>query len=347
MNTLEIFNSGYENRAARKYFKNLYQQLIEDFKIQGFSEWIDWLQEELYSKRLKTLDVVDFSVLTSVKSFYDKKNYEPYLDGLFIPNIVHKDSKEGYEWSLCTEHNAFSLQIAVSLRTILKQILKGGREAHLAYLEELKEEAKAKETEAAALPELPIPKNEFPLIQSSAKNSVLDILNLQDSMCKTTNRLQADCMKAMNSFSEQMTALKKDFYDSLHKWQSDLYPQAYKPLAERYIELHRMLNIEKIIAKQLEDKNVPAETSDMLSRLNRNLSLFLKRFEQALLGIGLLVYYPKRGDVFNEVLHNCSSAVDIPENAKIVQCLIPGILKISSIHPEGDVVVPAVVKINK
>ena len=86
-----------------------------------------------------------------------------------------------------------------------------------------------------------------------------------------------------------------------------------------------------------------------LQKLNRTLTNSLKRFEGALTGIDLYVYYPSAGTEFDEMWHQVWQEDTDEEsdynNKRITECIVPGIAKKSKDGGEDDVIIPAEVKV--
>lgn len=76
--------------------------------------------------------------------------------------------------------------------------------------------------------------------QNASKEKSEKIDEIHSQMCKETNQLQAQWVKALDDTYTKLNELKTDFYKVLRDWQTSLYPSEYRPIAERYIELYRM-----------------------------------------------------------------------------------------------------------
>lgn len=176
---------------------------------------------------------------------------------------------------------------------------------------------------------------------------------IHGEMCDQTNAIQASWIKALDSAMEQLNGVKADFYQHLRGWQEGLYPRTVKPLAERYLELYRILNVDKLIRaevvfqdSQAAQGTVPApSTVAGLNKLNKTLTTFLRRFETALDSLGLRVYYPANGEVFDDIWHVSEEEELECQNQPIQACVLPGIAKKATDGGEDDVVIPAVVRI--
>lgn len=176
---------------------------------------------------------------------------------------------------------------------------------------------------------------------------------LHGEMCDQTNAVQANWIKALDSTLEQLNTVKADFYQHLRGWQEALYPRSVKPLAERYLELYRILNVDKLIREEVvfQDSASPMgvapapSTVTGLNKLNKTLTTFLRRFETALDSLGLRVYYPTDGELFDDIWH-VPEEEDVDCHAQPIKtCVLPGIAKKAVDGGEDDVVIPAVVRI--
>lgn len=208
---------------------------------------------------------------------------------------------------------------------------------------------------------------------------------IHDEMCDYTNKLQISWVKALDGAVKDLTNIKEDFYKKIHNWQVGLYPHEIRPLAERYIELYSIANIDKIIAEELFRINSTNNTTNQerktteiqlenagtvtvvdesqgetlihkyntspvleeLEKLNRNLSIFLKKFEFSLNGLDMYVYYPEDGEVYDEVWHviEDDAEFDASKEHRIKQCILPGIAKKVNDDSEDDVIIMATVKV--
>lgn len=175
---------------------------------------------------------------------------------------------------------------------------------------------------------------------------------IHGEMCDKTNTLQAKWIKVLDNTLEQLNAVKTDFYQHLSQWQKALYPREVKALAECYLELYRMLNVNKLLREEVvfqadQPQTEPSpKTVEGLHKLNKTLTTFLRHFEAALDGLGLYAYYPQPGELFDEMRHTPEDEDAVCEGKTIQFCIQPGIAKKSSDGGEDDVVIPAEVRLN-
>ena len=160
-----------------------------------------------------------------------------------------------------------------------------------------------------------------------------------------------------------MSDIKSEFYSHLHNWQVSLFPKEIKPLAERFLELYRIINVDKMLREEILLKSLSDEMSDDLTdsrvdknndleiriaglqKLNKTLTTFLRRFELSLNGLDLYVFYPNPGDEFDETWHILDDEDEEYEGKYIKECIVPGIAKKANDDYGDDVLIPAVVKV--
>lgn len=173
---------------------------------------------------------------------------------------------------------------------------------------------------------------------------------IHNDLCDKTNDLQAAWVKTLSTAIEELSSIKEDFYGHLHRWQVSLYPHELRPLAERYVELYHIVNVDKLIAGellQLESDKSSSPTMEGLKKLNKTLTTFLRKFELSLNGLDLYVFYPESGSRFDEVWHvlEDDSNFDDTKDYKIKGCMVPGVAKKINDSSEDDVVIQAVVSV--
>ena len=197
--------------------------------------------------------------------------------------------------------------------------------------------------------------DEIAQIVLNDKTTLNKIDRMHEQMCDKTNSLQAAWSRALEEAAENLNGIKAEFYRHLHEWQVSLYPRELRPLCERYVELYRFINVDKLICEEIlyqdsgsqEKPNANPDTVCALQKLNRTLTTFLRKFEISLNGMGLYVYYPKTGDTFDDMWHICEDEPDNCEGKKISQYIIPGIAKKANDDSEDDVIIRATVMVEK
>lgn len=188
-------------------------------------------------------------------------------------------------------------------------------------------------------------------------------MTVHTEMCDTTNAVQARWIQALDDTISKMSDIKSEFYSHLHDWQVSLFPKEIKPLAERFLELYRIINVDKMLREEILLKSLSDEMSDDLTdsrvdknndleiriaglqKLNKTLTTFLRRFELSLNGLDLYVFYPNPGDEFDETWHILDDEDEEYEGKYIKECIVPGIAKKANDDYGDDVLIPAVVKV--
>lgn len=188
-------------------------------------------------------------------------------------------------------------------------------------------------------------------------------MTVHTEMCDATNAVQARWIQALDDTISKMSDIKSEFYSHLHGWQVSLFPKEIKPLAERFLELYRIINVDKMLREEILLKSLSDEMSDDLTdsrvdknndleiriaglqKLNKTLTTFLRRFELSLNGLDLYVFYPNPGDEFDETWHILDDEDEEYEGKYIKECIVPGIAKKANDDYGDDVLIPAVVKL--
>lgn len=182
------------------------------------------------------------------------------------------------------------------------------------------------------------------LIEQNQK-SLAKSEEIHDQMCSKTNELQVVWMRSLTTATDQLLALKEEFYKHLRTWQQGLYPSEYEQLAERYIELYRIIDLDKVISETMVDAENNTVVLNKLQSLDKSLHIFLHKFETSMNGLGLYVYRADVGDDFDYVWHmNEDDSIDC-SGKKIRNCITPGVAKCVQGDDEDDVIIPALVSI--
>lgn len=223
---------------------------------------------------------------------------------------------------------------------------------------------------------------------SSHKSEMKRIEEIHGEMCEKTNALQAVWVKSMEKTVESLNDIKKDFYRQIHEWQSSVYISETRGIAERFLELYRIINVDRLIREEvvfqylqehqqekasdescadektpetslpqqeertetvpLEEQNPPSsKTVEALQKLNKNLTIFLRRFEASLNDLGLYAYYPKEGEAYDEIWHMAEDEEDSYEGRIVAECVLPGIAKKTGSDYGDEAVIQAIVRLRE
>lgn len=219
------------------------------------------------------------------------------------------------------------------------------------YLSEFQREYKIKSEE------------EIAAIVDKGQKTLRKTEELHDKMCEETNAIQISWMNALSSATAELNKIKEEFYKHLHNWQVSLYPHEYVPLAERYVEFYRILNVENMISEEIlyeqyndnarpkssffpsRNQNASSEVIKGLQNLNKTMNVFLHKYEVSLNGLGLYVYKAEIGAPFDYVWHtNIDDSIDC-EGKTVKECIVPGVARRVVGDGEDDVIIPALVSV--
>ena len=168
---------------------------------------------------------------------------------------------------------------------------------------------------------------------------------IHDQMCDDTNKLQVSWNIVMDNVLSTIQETKTDFYSYLQKWKTSLYPVEVERLARCYVDLYRIINVDRLLGEELLGENSSEETLNGLQKLKNTLSFFLNQYQMALHGLDLYVYSPKEGESFDDYFHTLAENIDGTEK-RIVECITPGIMKKAQNENDDDVVIRAVVRVS-
>ena len=216
--------------------------------------------------------------------------------------------------------------------------------------------------------------------------------NIHNEMCNRTDNLNAELNVILDSTENKIKEFRNEFYRHLHDWQTSLYTYELNPIAQRFIDLYRIINVDKLLEEEVifqyleeetqdiyleksnndenktfEDKEqsselgeeskedkaqstavqynkVPATaTLEGLKKLKKTLVTFLRQFELSLNSFEMYAYYPKEGDIFDQVWHAPMDDRDFDYsiNHQIKSCTVPGIAKKVNDSNEDEVIIRA------
>ena len=333
------------------YFITVRDAVIREYTGLGFCELVD---EYLYRKQ-KRIDAVTLAAIAQISS---SVKYEKHNSQL----IPYEYEEKKFKWD-DLEKTSVEAEVSDNILEILEQANKFGRKLHIDHIKSLRNCSQGEN-----IAEDSLKKHLYEYHQSyrnSSERKITSLINdgqknlskteeFHDKMCAKTNELQASWIKALSKLSDEMTSQKEEFYKHLHNWQKGLYPHEFEQLAERYTELYRIIDIDKLIIEIITNINSQhdlnegigmPETVARLEKLDKALHIFLHKFEVSLGGLGLYVYRAEEGAQFDYIWHtNVDDSVDC--NGKCIKkCIVPGIARRSADDGEDDVIIPALVSI--
>ena len=134
----------------------------------------------------------------------------------------------------------------------------------------------------------------------------------------------------------------------MQQWQTAIYQADTRMLGQCYVGMATKLGdaVDQAIAKLMKPE-MSAEEAKPLLELRAVMLSQLTRLEYAMKRLGLVVIRPQRGDTFQNDVHTLtttsSETINVPEFAKIDQCITPGVLAERADLRFREVIVPAVV----
>lgn len=173
---------------------------------------------------------------------------------------------------------------------------------------------------------------------------------IHDEMCSRTNAVQASWMGKLDETVSALGQMKEAFYRDLRQWQVALYRAKLQPLADLFSDLYRIVNIDRLIWAEIRNqekeqhKRQKEDAVDGLLRLERSLEVVLKKYENALQGVGLYAYYPAKGELFEEFRHVCETDLGV-QSGRVAECMVPGIAKKTAFDGPDEILVRAVVQV--
>lgn len=382
----------YARTGAEDFFVRLRDAILEEYRGQGFCELVD----EYLFRKYPQIELVVYCAILQMSAFsLYQKGQSSWMPCPGMP--------EQYSWEMFAKARSY-LPVGVNILNGLHEANRAGRRRHLEYLKkregvggkdvEAKRESSEKTDKMTAMPEELVKKylserqrdhratceRELAPLLDKNRETLDRAEKIHDRICAETSKLQVSWMRELTAATERLEGLKKEFYSHLRAWQQDLYPHEYGQLAERYIELYRIVDVDGLIAEQIlalerdaesggrdvkdrkrtapwhgeepaggtERRQKSGEASEVVERLQKlqeTLRVFLYKFEVSLNGLGLYVYRVKEGDPFDEVWH-----MDVGEGAecsgkKVKECLVPGIARKVIDEGEDDVIIPALVSV--
>ena len=171
-------------------------------------------------------------------------------------------------------------------------------------------------------------------------------------MIDETNRIQREWVAALQQTVDQMNAAKSDLYAQMKKWQLSLYFQNIMPLAQNYVDLYRVINVDRLLREEIvpKDESHGPEPSEQvingLNRINSALNTVLRKYESSLKNLDLYVYYPAAGEMFDDEAHVPNKDYDMDLTGKRISgYILPGIKKKANDDMGDEVIIKAEVTI--
>ncbi len=176
--------------------------------------------------------------------------------------------------------------------------------------------------------------------------------DFHEEMCANTDAVQAnfstalvDTVENLEDNIEKLENMKAEFFKSLSAWQRSLYSVEFQPIAQCYQECYRLCNVDSLISGEVfRPDGASTDTAERLVKLKKSLDIFLKRFEYSLGKLDLYLFYPEKGELYDEMWHLSEKKMDCT-GGHITSCVVPGVAKKAVDQVDDEVVLQAVVKV--
>ena len=155
---------------------------------------------------------------------------------------------------------------------------------------------------------------------------------LKEQICQQTTTAGADMAQLLDDTLTQLTALKNGFFTGLQDWRASLYKAEYGPLINCYNNLLMLISgfDRDIAAEQQRLGDAPAGPElTVLQQHSNKMEKFRINMERAMLALGLRVFRPAEGDLFDSYAHATDDEEDDDSynGCAIARCVRPGIIR--------------------
>ena len=287
MNSSAIYRYGYNNPNnsedpekthrinAKEFFNNLSKSIIDEYEHQGFCDLVD----DVIGGR-EPLDFVAYAAMLYAREHFmgnpldESEQYIPYAIYKDFQGVSHRLMSEDYDK---VRMNANTTTYEMYIIQLL-DLRNAGKRAHLEsiniteqhpdvsgpIIEEANQQANQIIAEAqknadriysAAEQYLKEERLSFKKEINKEISIMLkdrdDQIGLMDKkhneMRDATDSLHAVWSEELTQTIENLSGLKNELYDHIHNWQISLYHYEIEPLAQRYIELYKIINVDRMI----------------------------------------------------------------------------------------------------
>ena len=154
---------------------------------------------------------------------------------------------------------------------------------------------------------------------------------LKEDSCTRSTAIGASLNQGLNQLQEQLNQLRSNMTLDLQKWRTSLYKCEYGKLVNFYNTLNGYANS---FERELREAECGDTASDELKTVLGEHSRKLNRLRSNLTGametMGLRLFTPQKGDLFNSYYHTTNSEEDddVFLDREIKHCLKPGIERV-------------------
>ena len=155
---------------------------------------------------------------------------------------------------------------------------------------------------------------------------------LKEQACQQTTSAGADVAVMLEDAVNQLNALKNGFFSGLQDWRSSLYKAEYGPLVNCYNNLLMLIaGFDRDVAAEQQrlDGTLSEEELTVLQQHSNKMEKFRNNMERAMLAMGLRVFRPAEGDIFDSYTHATDDDEDDDtyNGCTIARCVRPGIIR--------------------
>lgn len=172
---------------------------------------------------------------------------------------------------------------------------------------------------------------------------------LKENACTVSTTVGANLNRGLDQLQEQINQLRSNVTLDLQQWRSSLYQCEYGNLVNFYNTLNGYANSFEREYREAEcSGTVPDELKKILGEHSRKLNRLRGNLIGAMEPMGLRLFTPQKGDLFDSYYHttNEDEDDDVFLNREIEQCLKPGIERVVN-NREVAVLLRASVEVRK
>ena len=356
--------AGGSRQNRRDYYQKLLSRLYIELRDLGASMLLDQLDAQLTQKHQGKCAMLVYSAVTQCYQMLVLD--APMADAANAVPDVFTAEREPMTWELLASYSAdpelpvrasFTTRVRV-LRSVSRLLYQARRaytaedltdpEINIKYgclilfllLAEFEEKLKAQEAQFAQAGRAKF-QEAFGQQQKAVRERMED-------EARWAAQLFDDAGMQYDKLRQDFARMQEEQNARMQQWQTAIYQADTRMLGQCYVGMATKLGdaVDQAIAKLMKPE-MSAEEAKPLLELRAVMLSQLTRLEYAMKRLGLVVIRPQRGDTFQSDVHTLtttsSETINVPEFAKIDQCITPGVLAERADLRFREVIVPAVV----
>lgn len=155
---------------------------------------------------------------------------------------------------------------------------------------------------------------------------------LKEQVCQQTTAAGADISRMLEDTVNQLNTLRSGFLTGLQEWRSSLYKAEYGPLINCYNNLLMLIaGFDRDVAAEVQRRDGSMDEAELtvLQQHSNKMEKFRLNMERAMLSMGLRVFRPAEGDIFDSYSHATDDEEDDDtyNGCTIARCIRPGIIR--------------------